>query len=557
MTAPTAPTTPTADQDVVVIGAGFAGVYLVHKLRDRLGLRVRGFERGEDVGGTWYWNRYPGARCDFESEFYSYSFDEDIQQEWDWTEKYAAQPEILSYIRHVADRLDVRRSIGFETEVTSARFDEAHDVWHVTTDRGETVSATYVVAATGILSVPSRPRFEGMDDFLGSIFHTGDWPHEGVDFTGQDVAVIGTGSSGIQAIPEIAQQAGHLTVFQRTATFSVPASNRALQDHERRATKRNYANLRKAAADTRGGILLELAIGDFRTADPVVVRAELERRWRASGVSVAATLSDTLLSQEANEFVADFVRDKINETVEDPATAALLEPRDYPIGTKRLALDTDYYDTYNRANVSLVSVRETPIRRFTQRGLLVGDREYAVDSIVLATGFDAITGALERIDITGTGGRTLREAWADGPTSYLGLMVHGFPNLFTVTGPGSPAVLTNVVASIEHHVGWIADHIEHLRAAGITRVEADAQAQTDWVAHVAELAGRTLFGRAASWYMGANIPGKPRVFMAYLGGFRAYRERCEQVAASGYEGFIHETTSRRAALAPMSERTTA
>jgi cyclohexanone monooxygenase len=550
-------TSPATDHDVVVVGAGFAGVYLVHKLRDGLGLRVRGFERGADVGGTWYWNRYPGARCDFESEFYSYSFDDDLQQEWDWSEKYAGQPEILAYIKHVAQRLDVHRSITFDTSVTSAVFDEGRDVWHVTTDRGETVTATFLVAATGNLSVPSTPRFEGMEDFAGAIHHTGDWPHEGVDFTGQDVAVIGTGSSGIQAIPIIAEQAAHLTVFQRTATFTVPAANRTLEDRERRATKRNYAALRKAAADTRGGILLELAVGDFQTADPVVVRAELERRWRASGVSMVATLSDTLSSVEANEFVADFVRDKIRATVDDPATAALLEPRDYPIGTKRLALDTGYYETYNRPNVSLVSVREVPIRRFTERGLLVGDREHAFDAIVLATGFDAITGALERIDITGTGGRTLREAWAEGPTSYLGLMVHGFPNLFTVTGPGCPAVLTNVVASIEHHVAWIADHIATLRAAGITRVEADAQAQADWVAHVADLAGRTLFARAASWYMGANIPGKPRVFMAYLGGFRAYRERCDQVAEAGYEGFIHGTVLPEAVVVPASERTTA
>jgi len=548
-------TTRRTDHDVVVIGAGFAGVYLVHKLRDGLGLRVRGFERGADVGGTWYWNRYPGARCDFESEFYSYSFDDDIQQEWDWSEKYAGQPEILSYIKHVAQRFDVRRSITFDTAVTGAVFDDERDAWQVTTDRGETVTATFVVAATGNLSVPLTPTFEGIEDFAGTIHHTGDWPHEGVDFSGQDVAVIGTGSSGIQAIPVIAEQAAHLTVFQRTATFSVPAANRSLEDQERRATKRNYAALRKAAADTRGGILLELAVGDFRTADRVAVRAELERRWRASGVSVTATLSDTLVSPEANEFVAEFVRDKIRATVKDPATAALLEPRDYPIGTKRLAVDTGYYETYNRPNVSLVSVRETPISRFTERGLLVGDREYAFDSIVLATGFDAITGALERIDITGVGRHTLREAWAEGPKSYLGLMVHGFPNFFIVTGPGSPGVLTNVVASIEHHVGWIAAHIDSLRDAGVTRVEADAQAQADWVAHVAELAGRTLFGRAASWYMGANIPGKPRVFMAYLGGFRAYRERCELVAEAGYEGFIHGPALHEAVAVPTSERT--
>jgi cation diffusion facilitator CzcD-associated flavoprotein CzcO len=543
--------------DVVIIGAGFAGIYLVHKLRDRLDLDVRAFERGPDVGGTWFWNRYPGARCDFESEFYSYSFDHDLEQEWNWSEKYAAQPEILAYINHVADRLDVRRSIDFETTVVAARFDESRDLWEVTTDRGETVTARFVIAATGILSVPATPRFEGMDDFGGPIHHTGDWPHEDVDFSGQRVGVVGTGSSGIQAIPVIAQQAEHLTVFQRTATYTVPASNRPLQEREHQATKRNYVHLREAAKHTRAGILTEMAIGDFASLDPMVIRAELERRWRATGVSVTATLSDALTSLEANDFIAQFVRDKINDVVADPETARLLEPHDYPIGTKRLALDTDYYETYNRPNVTLVSVRDTPITRFTERGIVVGETEHELDAVVLATGFDAVTGALARIDVRGTGGQSLREIWADGPVSYLGLAVHGFPNLFTVTGPGSPAVLTNVVASIEHHVDWIADHIAHLGRQGMTRTEADPRAQSSWVAEVADLAERTLFPRAASWYLGGNIPGKPRVFMAYLGGFRAYRERCEDVAARGYPGFRQTRTPQIAAPAQTSERTPA
>ncbi|WP_086709046.1 flavin-containing monooxygenase [Streptomyces antimycoticus] len=533
-------TTAPTRHDVVVIGAGFSGMLLIHRLRDGLGYDVKAIERGEDVGGTWFWNRYPGARCDFESEFYSYS-DIEIQQEWSWSERYAAQPEILEYINFVADRWDVRRSIDFDTSVTAAKFDEGRNLWVVETDRGARLEARYLIAATGNLSVPSEPTFPGMESFAGPIHHTGRWPKDGVDFTGQRVAVIGTGSSGIQSIPVIAEQAAELTVFQRTATFTVPAANRPLTDRERQVTKANYPVLREAAKHTRAGILGEQPMGSFAEVDLVLARGELERRWRTTGLGVTATFNDTLVSEEANEFVSQFVRDKINQIVEDPATAKLLEPHDYPIGTKRLALDTGYYETYNRPNVRLVSVRETPIDRFTPRGIVVGDHEYEFDAIVLATGFDAVTGALERIDIEGRGAAKLAEAWAEGATSHLGLAVHGFPNLFTVTGPGSPAILTNVLASIEHHVEWIADYLEFLRREGIVRTEADAASQAGWVEQVAELAGHTLYPKAASWYMGVNVPGKPRVFLAYLGGFGTYRAICSKVAADGYPGFLHQT----------------
>lgn len=528
-----------ATHDVVVIGAGFAGIYLVHKLRDGLGLDVQAFERGEGVGGTWFWNRYPGARCDFESDFYSFSFNDEIQQEWNWSERYAPQPEILRYANFVADKLDVRRNITLNTSVTRAVFDESDDMWTVSTDTGVTVRARYLISATGILSVPSTPRFEGMDTFEGEIYHTGDWPHEGVDFTGKRVGLIGTGSSAIQSIPVIAEEAEKLTVFQRTATFTVPAANRPITENDRRATKRSYKTLRAQAERSHVGILLEQPIGAFADVDLRVARGELERRWRGAGMGTTSVLSDNLRSLEANEFTSQFVRDKINEIVEDPATAKLLEPHDYPIGTKRLALDTNYYDTYNRPNVELVSVRETPIERFSPSGIVVDGQEYEFDAIVLATGFDAATGALDRIQFEGADGRTLTDAWAEGAKSYLGLAVEGFPNFFTVTGPGCPAILTNVIASIEHHVEWIAEYIEYLRAEGITRTEATPEAQADWVTHVAEMAASTLYPTAASWYMGANVPGKPRVFLAYIGGLHNYRDRCEQIATDGYVGFTH------------------
>ncbi len=525
--------------DVVVIGAGFAGIYLVHKLRDDLGLDVKVFERGGGIGGTWYWNRYPGARCDFESDYYSFSFNDEIQQEWDWTERYAPQPEILRYANYVADKLDVRGNIELNTTVTRAVFDEASDTWTVSTDTGVSARARYLISATGILSVPSTPKFADMDSFKGEIYHTGDWPHEGVDFTGKRVGVIGTGSSAIQSIPLMAEQADQLTVFQRTATFTVPAANRPITENERKATKRSYKQLREQARRAGTGVLVDQPVGAYGQVEERIVRGELERRWRGTGFGTTSVLSDNLRSIEANNYTSQFVRDKINEIVDDPAVAKLLEPHDYPIGTKRLALDTNYYDTYNRENVKLVSVRDTPIERFSPAGIVVGDTEYEFDAIVLATGFDAATGALERIQFEGVDGRTLTDAWAEGAKSYLGLAVEGFPNFFTVTGPGCPAILTNVIASIEHHVEWIADYITYMRAEGITRFEATPDAQAEWVKHVADMAAMTLYPTAASWYMGANVPGKPRVFLAYIGGLHNYRDRCDQLAADGYVGFAH------------------
>jgi cyclohexanone monooxygenase len=525
--------------DVIVIGAGFAGMYLIRLLRDRMGLDVVVIEQAEDVGGTWFWNRYPGARCDVESMFYSYSFDDELQQEWVWTERYPSQPELLDYLNHVADRFDLRRSIHFSTTVESAVFDEQQNTWRVRTDRGFTVEAPVLVTAVGCLSAPSVPEFPGLDRYRGELLHTGMWPRSPVDFVGKRVAVIGTGSSGVQAIPEIASQAESLTVFQRTATFVVPARNRPLSDVERAVTKRSYPALREAARHSRAGVLLEMPIGSGNDLAPDVLDAELERRWWRNGHGVTATVSDLLVSEESNQIVSEFVRRKINEIVEDPDVAKRLEPHDYAIGTKRISLGTDYYETYNLPHVSLVSIRDTPVETFTEGGLVVDGQQYEFDAVVLATGYDALTGALNRLDIRGTGGGTLREAWEHGPTTYLGIGVHGFPNFFMVTGPGSPSVFTNMVASIEQHVEWIADHLAYMRAEGFTRAEVEAAAQEAWVAHVNELADQTLLPRAASWYLGANIPGKPRVFMPYIGGAGTYRDICDDVARNGYRGFTH------------------
>ena len=543
----TTETIPTYDDGV--IGAGFAGINLVHKLRDDLGLDVKVFERGGGIGGTWYWNRYPGARCDFESDYYSFSFNDEIQQEWDWTERYAPQPEILRYANYVADKLDVRGNIELNTTVTRAVFDEASDTWTVSTDTGVSARARYLISATGILSVPSTPKFADMDSFKGEIYHTGDWPHEGVDFTGKRVGVIGTGSSAIQSIPLMAEQADQLTVFQRTATFTVPAANRPITENERKATKRSYKQLREQARRAGTGVLVDQPVGAFGEVEERIVRGELERRWRGTGFGTTSVLSDNLRSIEANNYTSQFVRDKINEIVDDPAVAKMLEPHDYPIGTKRLPIDTNYYDTFNRDHVSLVSIRDTPIERFSPAGIVVDGREHEFDAIVLATGFDAATGALDRIQFEGVAGRLMKDEWAEGAKSYLGLASPGFPNFFTVTGPGSPAILTNVIGSIEHHVEWIADYISYLRAAGITRTEATPEATERWTTHVAELAAMTLYPTAASWYMGANVPGKPRVFLAYIGGLHNYRDRCEKIATDGYPGFTHDGGTGLAARA--------
>ena len=527
----------TQQLDVAIVGAGFAGLYMLYRLR-KLGFRARVFEAASDVGGTWYWNRYPGARCDVESMQYSYSFDEDLQQEWRWSERFAAQPEILRYINHVADRFDLRRDIALDTRIASARFDEVSTRWTLQTQHGAAIVARFCIMATGCLSAARLPDFPGMGDYRGRILHTGQWPHEGVDFSGMDVAVVGTGSSAIQSIPPIAAQARHLTIFQRTPNFSVPARNWAMTAEHEQSWKRDYAALRqRARAETRSGTIYEFSDKGALQVDAEARFSEYERRWQKGGANFMHAFNDILVDSKANDTAADFVRAKIRQTVTDPELAQALLPHDHPLGAKRICVDTDYYETFNRDNVTLVDVRKAPIETLTTGGLRVGGEDYACDAIVFATGFDAMTGALSAIDIRGRDGVALRQAWAAGPRTYLGVMSAGFPNLFTITGPGSPSVLSNVIVSIEQHVDWIADCLAHLRASAVGTIEPEPDAQDAWVAHVNEVAHRTLYPQANSWYMGANIPGKTRVFMPYIGGVGAYRQICQEVAADGYRGF--------------------
>jgi cyclohexanone monooxygenase len=524
------------DLHAVVVGAGFAGLYMLHRLR-QLGLSARVFEAGDGVGGTWYWNRYPGARCDVESMDYSYSFSDELQQEWKWSERYASQPEILTYINHVADRFDLRRDIQLSTRVTSAVFDEAARRWTVTTDRGDRVSARFCIMATGCLSTAQLPKIPGRETFKGQTYHTGRWPHDGVDFTGQRVGVIGTGSSAIQSIPIIAAQAAHLFVFQRTPNFSVPARNAPLDPEYERQVKGGYADFRRQARESRVGFVVERSEASALAVTDAERRREYEKRWGRGGLGFTATYVDLLTDKDANDTAADFVREKIRAVVRDTRIAELLAPKDYPVGTKRMCVDTSYYETYNRDNVTLVDIRRAPIEAISPDGLRTREAAYRLDSIVFATGFDAMTGALLGIDIRGRGGRTMNDAWAEGPRTYLGLAVSGFPNLFAITGPGSPSVLSNMIVSIEQHVDWIADCVDRMRAEGQETIEATVAAQDAWVAHVNEIGHATLYPRANSWYMGANVPGKPRVFMPYIGGVGAYRQICDGVAARGYEGF--------------------
>ena len=532
--------------DVVVIGAGFAGMLMLHRLRG-MGLRVQVFEAGDDVGGTWWWNRYPGARCDVESLEYSYSFSPELQQDWTWKERFATQPEILAYARHVADRFDLRRDIRFRTRVTAASFDEGTARWAITTDRGDRARAHWCVSAAGCLSLPRMPDLPGRDSFAGKLYHTGLWPQEGVDFSGLRVGVIGTGSSGIQAIPQIARQAAHLTVFQRTPNFSLPAGNRMLPPEEVEAFKARYPEVRAKARMAPAGIAGMPAPDRGALQDPPERRqAVFEAAWRNGSTGFTRTYNDILLDERANAEAAEFVRAKIRAIVRDPATAETLTPRDHFIGTKRICLDSGYYETFNRDNVRLVDVRKDPIEAITPAGIRTASGEIALDAIVFATGFDAITGALLGIDIRGAGGLSLRDKWAGGPRTYLGLMTAGFPNLFVITGPGSPSVLTNMITSIEQHVDWIARCIDWLRGRGVQRIEADPAAEDAWVAHVNAVADQTLFPRANSWYVGANVPGKPRVFMPYIGGLGVYRQRCDDAAARGYEGFRLDTARKAA-----------
>ena len=533
-----ASTSEPAKFDAIVVGAGVGGLYAIYRLR-KLGLAVRAFEAGGGVGGTWYWNRYPGCRCDVESMEYSYSFSDELQQEWQWPERYGTQPEILRYINHVADRFDLRRDIEFNTRVKEAGFDSKTNSWTVKTDKGDAATARFCIIATGNLSTPRTPNYLGLESFKGKWYHTGLWPHEGVDFTGLRVGVIGTGSSGVQSIPIIAKQAKHLYVFQRTANFSLPARNAPMDPDKESAHKAQYPQRRRAAFDTPFGIAgYPAPVKSALDATEEERMRAYDTKWSEGGsISFLYSFTDLLINKDSNETASEFVRRKFRATVKDPRTAELLCPNDHPIGTKRLILDTDYYETYNRDNVTLVDIRSKPIEEITPAGLRTASAEYALDAIVFATGFDAMTGAMKEIDIHTDAGISVREKWEHGPRTYLGIMIAGFPNLFMVTGPQSPGVKSQMILACEQHVDWIADCLQYLRDHGFSRIEAEEDAEDGWVQHNNEVADRTLYPLANSWYVGANIPGKPRVFMPYVGGVAAYKKKCDEVAASGYEGF--------------------
>jgi cyclohexanone monooxygenase len=524
--------------DAVIVGAGFAGMYMLHRLRG-LGLAARVFEAGGGVGGTWYWNRYPGARCDVESMQYSFSFSEELDQEWNWSEKYAPQPEILSYANHVADRFALRRDIVFDTRVTAATYDGASKSWRIETDRGDQIVARFCIMAVGCLSAPNHPQFDGAAEFHGPIYHTGEWPHGGVDFTGLRVGVIGTGSSAIQSIPVIAQQASQLTVFQRTPTWSVPAWNEQLTEDYRRKVKADYPALRAKARARPTGFYFIFNVAPALQASSQEREKQYEEFWERGGLPFLGAFGDLLFERDANDTIAEFARRKIRGIVKDPATADLLCP-DNVFGCKRLCVDTGYFETYNLPHVKLVDVSKTPIERFTPQGVQVDGVEYPCDAIVTATGFAAMTGSFEKIRIVGRDGLTLAEKWRAGPRTYLGLATAGFPNLFMITGPGSPSVLASMIQAIEQHVDWLADLIGHMRDVGATAVEPRVKEEDEWVEHVNDVSKVSLRSTCSSWYVGANIPGRPRVFMPYIGGFPVYVQKCNEVMSRGFDGFVLE-----------------
>jgi cation diffusion facilitator CzcD-associated flavoprotein CzcO len=515
--------------DAVVVGAGFGGMYMVHRLREA-GYAVQGVEAGGDVGGTWYWNRYPGARCDIPSLMYSYSWSDELVSEWTWSERYAPQPEILSYANHVADRFDIRDAYLFDTRVLSAKYDDAADRWTIETNRGDVITARFCVMATGCLSAPRDPDIKGYESFKGEAYITGLWPHEPVDFKGKRVAMIGTGSSAIQSTPLIAQDAAQVTVFQRTPNFSLPARNRPIGEQELVEFRANFPMYREMLK--QGG--LGIALPETTPSDDEL-RALAGVLWSGDGLLSLVAFPNLTRDEHVNAIAAEYVRDRIKEIVQDPKIAYKLTPKDYPLGTKRACVDTDYYATFNRDNVELVDLRETPIVEITPTGVRTSAGDFPVDVIVYATGFDAMTGAMLRIDIRGRDGLPLRDAWAAGPRTYLGLQIAGFPNLFTITGPGSPSVLSNMITSCEQHVDWIMDALGYMKARDLKVMEAKPEAQEAWVAHCNDEANQTLFPKANSWYIGANVPGKPRVFMPYVG--QGYKIRVDKIAANGYEGF--------------------
>ena len=528
---------PDIDVDVLVVGAGFAGLAMLRELRDERGMSVRVLEAGEDVGGVWFWNRYPGARCDVDSTDYSYSFSPELDAEWDWSERYATQPEILRYVNHVVERFDLRKDISLGAKVTTADWDEEDARWVVVCENGLTARGRYLVMATGCLSAVKRPEIDGIEDFAGQVLHTADWPAEPVDLTGKRVGVIGTGSSGIQVIPTIAPAVEQLVVFQRTPTFSVPAHHQVLTDADREAIRAQLPQRREYLRKSPTGLSVPITRQGAMEVDEAERRAHYEEQWASAGFGFLLAYNDLLVNKESNDTAADFIRGKIAERVEDPALAEKLTPRTYPYGAKRPCVDTGFYEAFNRPNVTLVDISEAPLAKVTATSLHTTQAEYELDVIVLATGFDAMTGSLLRPTITGRGGQTLQEHWQGGPLTYLGMATAGFPNMFIVAGPGSPSLLGNVMVSIEQHVDWISELLVRSAEAGTPTIEATPEAEAEWVAHVNAAAAPTLYMEAASYYLGAEVPGKPRVFMPYAGGLRRYRRECDEVAQDGYRGF--------------------
>jgi cation diffusion facilitator CzcD-associated flavoprotein CzcO len=539
--------------DVLVVGAGFAGMYAIYRFRE-LGLKIKVLEAGSDVGGTWYWNRYPGARCDVPSLEYSFGFSPELEQEWHWPEVFSAQPDILNYANHIADTFDLRRDIQFDTRVASVRYLDDENLWQLTTEAGELLCARYCIMATGCLSVPNKPSIAGDDSFSGLVLHTGSWPHEPVDLSDKRVGVIGTGSSGVQAIPELAKQAGHLTVFQRTPVYTVPANRKPMREAVENEFKDNYRDIRERQWNNRGGVSAfrptrSVAAsaprgesggrpGDAGLIKPLSPEAR-QALIDARGLGAILNFADVYTDTEANEIANDLFKDNVRKLIDDPITAEKLLPKDYGLGCKRQVLDRDYYVTFNRDNVEIVDLMATPIESITPNGIKTSEADFDVDVLIYATGFDAMTGALLKADVTGREGCKLKDKWEDGPVAYLGLQMSGFPNLFTITGPGSPSVLCNMLVAIEQHVNWVGDCITYLKERGIDAIEPSTESETRWIAHVNEVAEGTMFTAPScnSWYLGANIEGKPRIFMPYVGGFPQYRSFCEEEKNQGYPGF--------------------
>lgn len=523
-------------RDVIVIGAGFAGLYALYQFRER-GYITQVIEAGSDIGGTWFWNRYPGARCDIESLQYSYSFSEEIQQEWHWSELYGTQPEILSYIHFVAERLHLRSGIMLNTRVSSLTFNESENTWAVQCESGELLFSRHCIMATGCLSAPLEPDIPGLERFGGEIYRTTNWPTESVDFAGKSVGLIGTGATGVQLAPVVAEQCEQLTVFQRTPNYSIPAHNRTMDAKHEQTWKAHYAQNRTDAARTRNNAIMHHGKEPGENMPLTKLRDIFEKRWQMGGLNFLYGVTDLVTNKRVNGAAAQFVCDKIAERVNDPVTARKLMPKGQILGAKRLCADTRYYETFNRSNVSLVDLSEEALQTVTESGLKTSDNDYQLDTLILATGFDAMTGALNRIDITGAGGKTLRQHWAEGARTLLGLTVADMPNLFLITGPGSPSVLSNMVTSIEQNVDWACDCIDYLYQHDYQRITATPNAEQRWVDHVREVADRTLLPTQQTWYVGANVPGKAQIYLPYIGGVTQYLKHCRRIADNDYEGF--------------------